>query len=143
MSILVQLHTSAFPNPMQALQMIRSIEEIRILRGNNKGEGSPQEENITLTLRVCRRMHANAYKAFCFSSWFFPIASVVLLPSIGTRHRHLIDRSGEFCVNYLIAFSLRRRELRNENKNNHKTCQSHDFLYSELSAQCTLCNLRD
>ena len=28
----------------------------------------------------------------------------------GTRHRHRIDRSGEFCIYHLIAFSLCRRE---------------------------------
>ena len=47
-----------------------------------------------------------------------------------TRHRHRIDRSGEFCVYHLIAFSLRRREWRNKHMNNHKTCQSHNLPYS-------------
>ena len=46
---------------------------------------------------------------------------------IPSRHRHRIDRSGEFCVYHFIAFSWRRRECRNKHMNNHKTCQSHDF----------------
>ena len=44
------------------------------------------------------------------------------------RHRHRIDRSGEFCIYHLIAFSLRRREWRNKHMDNYKTCQSYDFL---------------
>ena len=48
--------------------------------------------------------------------------------SVPSRHRHRIYRSGEFCLYHLIAFSLRGREWRNKHMDNHKTCQSRDFL---------------
>ena len=50
------------------------------------------------------------------------------LCSVWARLRHRIDRSGEFCIYHLIAFSLRRRGWRNKHVDNHKPCQSHDFL---------------
>ena len=62
-----------------------------------------------------------------------PLArSSSLCGSIRISHQIDIDRSGEFCVYHLIAFSLRRRAWRNKHMNNHKTCQSHDFLYLQM-----------
>ena len=72
---------------------------------------------------------------YAFEIWILNATALYRTPfmtrpwgGVWSRLRHLIDRSGEFCVHYLIAFSLRRREWHNEHMNNHKTCQSHDFL---------------
>ena len=64
--------------------------------------------------------------------WHELLTSFLCFPiriGVHNRHRHCIDWSGEFCVYHLIAFSLHRREWRNQHMNNHKTCQSHDFPY--------------
>ena len=65
--------------------------------------------------------------------WCLTFASTTIQKPMlrGARHRHRIDRSGEFCIYHfnLIKFSLRKREWRSKHMDNHKTCQSHDFLY--------------
>ena len=51
--------------------------------------------------------------------------SLKLVIDIGIALTGLVN----FAFTYhLIAFSLRRREWRNKHMDNHKTCQSHDFL---------------